>query len=363
MFNARPDALGIALTGGALLAATSWEETRGRRALWLAAAACVAILFTRTNFAPILLAIGIGFFLRDKGAALRFAAYTAGGSFALFVLTDVLTDGAFVRNQVDFYSMRNWWPGLLGAVDAITLPFPNPILAIGAAAVAIALGGWRTAPSAVWAWLASILILLTAVRVGAAENYAFPLAFTSSILLGPALARVRRSVSEGAAGAVAFAIALLLLPSAILAVRQLPSKVDHLGELEAVNQAAVRQLEGAQGPLLGDRLDLLLAAGGGLYIYDFVNTELAFSGVWDEEPLAARIEAQDFALIQVAADPTKTGVWTPRLTEALRTAYCPVFGEEVVFPGQSIWILRPCDGAAKNSQKGPVQKKKAAQEQ
>jgi dolichyl-phosphate-mannose-protein mannosyltransferase len=343
MFNARPDALAIALTGGALLAATSWEETRGRRALWLAAAACVAILFTRPNYAPIALAIAVGIVLRDRNAALRFTAYTAGGAIGLLVLVTVLTDGEFIRNMRDFSSIGSSWANLLGVVDVVTLPFPNPILAIAAVEVAIALRGWRAAPSAVWAWPASILILLTAVRTGSADNYVFALAFTSSILLGPALARVRRSVSEGAAGAVAFAIALLLLPSAIQAVRQLPSRVDHLGELDAANRAAVRQLEAAHGSLLGDRLDLSLAAGGGLQIDGFIHPQFATSGVWDQEPLAERIRAQEFALIQTSADPRASVVWTPGLTEAMRAAYCPVFSEVVVFPGQSIWVSRPCD--------------------
>lgn len=342
MFNARPDALAIALTGGALLAATSWEETRGR-ALWLAAAACVAIVFTRPNYAPIALAIGVGIFLRDRNAALRFAAYTAGGAIFLLVLATALTDGAFIRNMRDFNSIGYSSANLRGVVDAVTLPFPNPIFAIAAVEVAIALRAWRSAPSAVWAWLASILILLTAVRLGASDNYVIPLAFTSSILFGPALARVRRSVSEGAAGAVAFAVALLMLPSALQAVRQLPSKIDHLAELDATNQAAVRELEAADGSLLGDRLDLSLASGGGLQIDGFNHPQFATFGVWDQEPLAQRIQAQEFALIQTSVDPRASVVWTERLTEAMRAAYCPVFGEVVVFPGQSIWVSRPCD--------------------
>jgi hypothetical protein len=243
----------------------------------------------------------------------------------------------------DFSAIGYSWASLLGVVDVVTLPFPNPIFAIAAVEVAIAVRGWRAAPSTVWAWLASILILLTAVRIGSADNYAFPLAFTSSILLGPALARVRRSVGEGAAGAVAFAIALLLLPSAIQAVRQLPSRVEHLGELDAANQAAVRQLEAAHGSMLGDRLDLSLASGGGLQIDGFIHPELATYGVWDQEPLAERIRNQEFALIQTSADPRTSLVWTARLTEELRAAYCPEFSETVVFPGQSIWVSRPCD--------------------
>jgi hypothetical protein len=346
MFNARPDALAIALTGGALLAATSWEETREGRALWLAAAACVAIVFTRPNFAPIPLAIAVGLFLRNRDAALRFAAYTAGGAILLLVIATALTDGAFIRNTRDFNSIGYSWANLRGVVDTVTLPFPNPIFAIAAVEVAIALRPWRSAPSAAWAWLASVLILLTAVRLGASDNYIFPLAFTSSILLGPALARVRRSVSQGAAGAVAFAVALLMLPSAIQAVRLLPSKIDHLAD--TANQAAVRELEASHGPLLGDRLDLSLASGGGLQIDGFNHPQFATSGVWDQEPLAERIEAQEFALIQTSVDPQTSLVWTQRLTDALRAAYCPMFSEAVVFPGQSIWVLRPCDPSQQN---------------
>jgi Dolichyl-phosphate-mannose-protein mannosyltransferase len=349
MFNARPDALAIALTGGALLAATSWEETRERRTLWLAAAACVAIVFTRPNFAPIPLAIAVGFFLRDREAALRFAAYTAGGAILLLVIAAALTDGAFIRNTRDFNSIGYSWANLRGVVDSVTLPFPNPIFAIAAVEVAIALRTWRSAPSAVWAWLASVLILLTGVRLGASDNYIFALAFTSSILLGPALARVRRSVGQGGAAAVAFAFALLMLPSAIQALRLLPDKIDHLAELDAANKAAVRELEAGHGPLLGDRLDLALASGGGLQIDGFNHPQFATFGVWDQEPLAARIEAQEFALIQTSVDPQTSLVWTQRLTEALRAAYCPVFSETVVFPGQSIWVLRQCDPSQQGS--------------
>jgi hypothetical protein len=343
MFNARPDGLAIALTGGALLAATQWEQTRGRRALWLAAIACVGLVFTRPNYAPILLALGVALFLRDRNAALRFAAYTAGVGVLALLLADVLTDGAFIRNMRDFNSIGYSWANLLGVVDTVTLPLLHPIYPIAAVEVAIALRTWRYAPSAVWAWLASILILLTALRLGASDNYVVPLAFTSSVLVGPALARVRRSASAAAAAAVAFAVALLILPSVVQSVRLLPDKIDHLAELDATNRAAVRELEAANGLLLGDRLDLSLAAGGGLQIDGFNHPEFAAAGVWDPSPLAERIRAQEFAVIQTSVDPEKPVTWTQQLTDALRDSYCPAFGEVVTFPGQSIWLWRPCD--------------------
>jgi hypothetical protein len=343
MFNARPDSLAVALTGGALLAATHWEDTRGRLVLWLAALACVGLVLTRPNYGPIVLALGIAFLLRDRSAALRFAAYTAGGTVLVFVLADVLTDGAFVRNMQDFNSIGYSWSNLIGVVDTVTLPFLHPVYVVAAVEVAIVLRAWRSAPSAVWAWLASIVVLLTAVRLGAADNYIVPLAFTSSVLMGPALARVRRSAGAPAAAAVAFAVALLMLPSVVQGVRELPGKLDHLADLDAANQAAVSELTTADGAFLGDRLDLALAAGGGDQIDGFNHPQFAAAGVWDAGPLAERIRAREYALIQTSVDPATPVTWTQQLTDAMRASYCPEFSEIVTFPGQSIWLWRPCN--------------------
>jgi hypothetical protein len=341
VFNARPDALALALTAAALLAATVWEDTRSTRSLVGAGTASVALLFTRQNYAPIVLAIAIGVFLRDRRAGSRFALSVLGASLALVVMINLLTEGAFLSNSRDFNAIGYSLESLGNVLEFVMLPFPDPILVVGAIEAIVALLAWRTARSVVWAWLGALLVLLTAVRIGSADNYVLALGLTSSILLGPALARARQAAGPGIAAVGAGAIALMLLPHTVDAIRELPGRLDDLGRLDRVYDGAVEQIETAPGEKFGDRLDLMLASGNPPGFDPFNYKELAEAGVWDPEPLAERIRSREFGAIQTSFDVEAAEGWAPPLFEAIRTHYCPVFSEPSVHPSGT-YIYQPC---------------------
>jgi hypothetical protein len=338
---ARPDAPALAFTAAALFAATLWEDTRSNRSLVGAGVASVALLFTRQNYAPIVLAIAIGVLLRDRRAGSRFVLSVLGASLTLVGVTNLLTDGAFLSNSRDFSAIGYSLEALGDVVDAVTLPFPNPILAVGAIEAIVALLAWRTARSVAWAWLGGLLVLLTAVWTGSSVNYALALGLTSSILLGPALARARQAAGPRIAAAAAGAIALLLLPHTVSVVQELPRRIDELGHLDRVYSRSVEQIEAIPGETVGDRLDLMLASGNPPGPDLFNHTKFAEAGVWNPDPLAQRIRRRELAAIQTSVDVNVAEPWAPPLIAAIRDYYCPIFAEYVNYP-VGIYVYVPC---------------------
>ncbi len=347
----RPDALAVALAAAALLAATRWEAERERGALVLAAVACVATIATKQNFAVVAVAIFAAAWFRDRRQAAIFAGGVAAGCLLVFGVAELASDGAFLRNMSDFAKTGYSAQAFRDVVEGALLPYPNPLLAVAALEAGFALRHWRSARAVHWAWLGSLAVVASAVKLGSAGNYWVLTIFASGLLAGPALQRLRLQAGDAAAAAAAAMLALALLPQAVKSIEDTNAIRDDLSALNAVNAEAAARIADRGGSLLGDRSDIALAAGRAPSFDAAPFVLLERSGEWDPEPLARRIRRGRFATIQSSFDlhadpiPTYQGVpsWPLSMVEAARVAYCESWSTEVssaTAPG--IWIYRPC---------------------
>jgi hypothetical protein len=354
---ARPDALAVGLTGGLVAAITAWEGRRAPALLWLAAAAATALILTKHNFAPLVAGIVVAVWLRDRRAAARLALAAAAGTIALAALAQVTSGGAFFDNMSDF-TRSGYSLGSLGdALEAELLPFPNPLYVVGALEVVAAMRSWRDARAVHWAWLGSLLVTLTAVKLGAAANYWLATAFLSAALLGPALARLR-SYAPAASAAAAAALALLLLPGIGDRVQTLRDFNRGLPGLEESNAEAAAVLERAGGRVFGDRPDLILEAGQDPSFDAAPFRLLADRRAWDPGPTARALGRAEFGTVQASfdllADPIRTyqGIpdWPPQLVHAVRASYCPLWSSGGPLP---VYVYEPCGRGGRAAVRSP----------
>jgi 4-amino-4-deoxy-L-arabinose transferase-like glycosyltransferase len=347
----RPDALALGLTGAALLAATCWEEERERAVLLLAAATCVALIATKQNFGVIPVAILAAAWLRDRRAAVTFASAVAAGCLLVAGVAELASDGAFLRNMRDFADTGYSSAALRDVVEGALLPYPNPLLVVGALEAGFALSRPRSARSVHWAWLASLAVVLSAAKLGSAANYWLLTIYASAVLTGPALQRLRRHAGAAATAVAALLLALTLLPQTLKTLEDTNAIRDDLSALDDVNTEAAARMAAAGGEVFGDRSDLALAAGGPPSFDAAPFVLLERSGEWDPGPVAEAVRAGRFETIQssfdLAADPVPSyqsvPAWPLSVIEAARASYCEVWSTELssaTAPG--IWLYRPC---------------------
>jgi hypothetical protein len=346
---ARPDGLAMGLIGCAVWAATRWEQTGSRRTLWLAAALSAAFVIVKYNFAPVGVGVAVAIWLRDRGAAYRYAGIATVLTLAAFGLTELLSGGSFRDNTSDFAS--GYSLGLLRSiVESVVLPLPNLLFIV--AAIELGLVLWRREQIRVahLAFLGGVAVLLSAVKIGASINYVAPAALLGSILVGPALARLRADASPRVAIAVPLVLAVAFLPSALDRIRGLPDVQDNFDEMSAAAEEASQRLSETSGPVFGDRNDLTLAAGKGPSYDSLPMTILADAAVWDTQPVIERVEAHEFDMIQSGFDlsgpaPESGGTesWPRDLIEAVEASYCEAWSAEIpASTGTGIWLYEPC---------------------
>lgn len=343
LFNARPDAVGLAFMAGAVLLATRWEESRkGNQIAWVALLLSLMVM-TRQNFAPIAVALILWVGLRDRGAAVRLTGFLVATGLAVIVLFELISGGAFLASTRDFNAIGYSLASLRAAVDLVTLPLLNPIFAGAAVGAFVLLRAWRRAPAVVWAWLGAGIVAFSAVRIGSSDNYFLPLAVLSSIVFAVSLKHLRDGGGVSVAIAATAAVALVLLPGAAKDLRTLSADVQHLSDLDDASSAAEVAIESAGGTMFGDRTDLAEATGNAPGLDAFNHTLLADVGVWDPAVLAGRISAAEFEVIQTSFDANEVVGWAPDLISALRANYCETYAAEVEYPGYGVWLYEPCE--------------------
>ena len=346
---ARPDGLGLGLIGGAVWAATRWEDSNRRNDLWIAAAFSAAFVVVKYNFAPVAAGIAVALWLRDRRAAYEYALVAAVATAAIFGLTQALSGGLFSQNTSDFAS--GYSLGLLRAiVESIVLPLPNLLFIVAAIEVAFVLVRHERPRVAHLAFIGGLAVMLSAAKVGASINYVAPAAFLASVLVGPALTRLRAEASPRMAIAVPLVLAVAFLPSASDRLRGLPSVETRFDEMHVASLEASQRLARTPGPVFGDRNDLTIAAGKGPSFESLPMTILADAGAWDTAPLVARVRARELDLIQSGFDlsgpaPESGGTesWPQELIAAVEDSYCEQWSAEVpASTGNGIWLYEPC---------------------
>jgi hypothetical protein len=347
---ARPDGIAIGLIGCAIWAATSWEESRRRRDLWIAAALSAAFVVVKYNFAPVAAGIAVAVWLRDRKAGYSYGIGAALLTAGTFGLVQLVSGGLFGENTSDFaagYSL-----GLLRSiVESIALPLPNLFFIVAAVELVIVLVRREQVRVVHLGFVGAVAVLLSAAKVGASVNYVAPAALLASMLAGPALTRLRAEASPRWALAVPLLLAVAFLPSAVDRIRGLPAVDENFDEMHAASLEAAERLTAVPGPVFGDRNDLTIAANKGPSFDNLPMTILADDGVWDTEPLIQQVNEQELDLIQsgfdLSGEPPESGgteSWPKDLVMAVRGSYCVAWSAEVpASTGNGIWLYEPCD--------------------
>jgi hypothetical protein len=222
---------------------------------------------------------------------------------------------------------------------------------VAAVAALASLSGWRSLRAASLTWFAAVVVLVSAIKLGSGPNYWLPTFFASSVLLGPALHRLRLVGGTAATAAAAAAVAFMLMPGTIERLVDVGRVPGQLSALRDANAEAVERIESLNGELLADRHDLAIESGHRPTFDAPPFAILAVRGNWDPDPLANAVRRRRFGVIQSSfalhSDPIPTyqGIrhWPRVVVEAARKSYCLRWSTDVgslTAPG--IWIYAPC---------------------
>ena len=316
----RVDALALALSLGALACLARWPESR--RAPIAAALLLTLSVYTRQSY---LLAAPVAAFAylaaASRRRALVFALVFAGLVSAVYLALDRTTAGGFSLHVITANVNEFSVPRLARLAREFVALLPVLV----AASAAFATLGRRACPAA-WRLivpygLAAALGALSIGKVGSNVNYWLECCAAASLATG-ALVHVlqRRPLVRAAA-----ALLLLLQTSALLDGGRygahLRAKLEARAQLEAID-AVVRA---EPGPVLADEaLGLLPLAGRRVELQPFEMTRLALAGSWDEAPLLAALERQEYRVIlmhRAHGSLVHLTRWTPRMLESIDRYY------------------------------------------
>ena len=337
----RPDVFALVFAAGALAAVTRWEDEREPRWLIYTALFCAAMVLTRQVYAPIAGALILAVLIRDPRAGLRTLATSVGATLAVLALTELASGGSFsadIRAFTDLVRLSS----LTELIESQLWP-PNPLYLIGALGCAAGFARGMTLRAVHLAWLGGAICCLAAVKVGSSGNYLLPLMWASAILGGPALELARARMSRPAFGIASVAVGLLLISPAHYAIERARAVSDLTASLNRSQDEAAERLAAIDGPVLGDRFDLALAAGRVPDFEALLLSQLELTGVRTPTELARAVHRQRFEGIQASFDlfattPSYQGLsfWPPSVVAAARAAYCERW------QGDFVWLYRPC---------------------
>lgn len=343
-WGVRPDTPALAFMAVGVLVVTRWENDRGAHAPVTAALLMVAMVFTKHNFAPVAVALGVDFLLRDRRAAARYALVGGGVAMALLGVVQVTT-GAFVQNMVGFAGGVSLHSLADTAVNTIR-PSPHPALIL--ALVAVVVSGWR---AVTLTWVAGFAVLLTAVKVGSSVNYAAVIYLTSAILLAVTLEWINTRWGPRSLLLISTAAALLLV---VPLQREMEARAIDLDQIDATSRVeaeAVEVIRAHPGRIVGDRDDLILEAGRESELEPYVYAQLEDAGTWDPAGLVAALDAHRVALVQTRFDVSQpidtyhdTPVWPRSVIDAVRRSYCLTWHttQPKLLADHGLWLYEPC---------------------
>ena len=346
----RPDMLAVTLGVVALLAVTVWED-QPRSGLAVAAAVVTgAMIMTKLNFAPLAAGLALAIWLRRRKTGLSFTLGVAAIVVIAFAVTQITSSGAFWQNTRDFSGVGYSLAALRGVVVSAVVPVPNPILIVGAIETIFAISSGQTRAIHL-NWLASMAVLASAAKLGSAGNYWLATTVASSILLGPALLRLRKASSRSVAAGVALFLSLSLCPQVFVFGADLRSEATMGLRRSVASAEAVRHIREAGGrPFINDA-DLALHVGVQPSFEQHPFSVLANKGRWDPRTLAKAVEDRKFSVIESSFDlrkdpiPTYQGidVWPKVLVIAARRSYCLTWDEPLPSDiGNGFWLYEPC---------------------
>lgn len=345
--SARPDSLALALAAGCLWAVTRWEDDGSSFALTSSALLGVAMVFTKHNYGPLVLAVVLAVALRDPRAARRFVAVTLMAAAITLTVVEAIA-GSFLATVVGFGGGTAWAPLRATLLEVFADPYPHPALALAVVPIVTA----RRPRAAHLAWFAGFVTLLTAAKVGSSMNYGAVMFLASAALLAPALEWAdSRGAVVGVAVSTVVAVALMPALGDELAARRADLAV--MDEARRSDEQAIARLAD-RGLVLGDRDDLLLRAGHEPRFEPYVYAQLEADGAWDPNRLHEAILAGRFDLVQTSFDldapmvVTTGGAprWPLTTVAAIRSTYCQAWAlpgsRPTVGAASGVWLYERC---------------------
>jgi hypothetical protein len=375
---ARVDFLSIALSvWGLVVFALRGTRPEGRLARWLAILFFTLALLTKQTSLAAPAACTIWLFVRDRRQGIRFfltLALAVGGT---TVLLCVLTAGRYWMHTVTYNRNVMHWNELLLWARHFYQCYALLLL------VLVILGGWalvgvwrafrsRTAPSEdvssdpdltlflLYATL-NVASLVTLAKAGAAENYLLEPHLAAALFLGVALDALLgrlHAPDRKRLGATTVAVCVLVLlvgngwwyaPWARLFHFSAPSPLlSGLTQGARVEQAILQRPR----PVLSEDPIYHLRLGRPVLFQNFIMTQLAGEGKWDESPLVRRVEAREIALVVSHQKLEDADQFFNRYSPALRQAIVenyrlletlprPNAPQEPYPPLQTIYIYEP----------------------
>jgi len=316
----RVDLLGLALSLAGLLIVIRRSERRG--ALLTAALLLTAAIYTRQTYAlaaPFTAFVWLA--LHSRRRAFAFAATVAALTAIVYLMLDGLTDGGFFFHVVTANVNSFSGARLLRLATEAGMMIP---LFLAAAALYLIVGA-RT-PDALWKFCApylvvSLLVALTIGKSGSNVNYWLESCAALSIATAGLVSWSRRRATIRVAVLLLLAVQVSMLLGGNRYSRHLRWKLEQGARMAALTEL----LQRTDGPVLADEeLGLLPLAGRAVELQPFELSALARRGSWDEAPLLAALERQEFELIlmyRVPWSPLHRTRWTPAMLERIERKY------------------------------------------
>lgn len=318
----RVDLLALALSLLALAVLVRWPGAGW--GLWVAGVLLAASVYTRQSYALAAPAAAFVWLWSTAGLrrALGLAALVGGLGLAAFLVLQLVTGGGFFFNIVtanvneyrwdilerNLDSLRdNAWPLMgLGALGVAFGPRRNPLYAL---AVVYLAGG--------------ALSGLTVGKIGSNVNYLLEFCAGLCLVAGGLAAWARQQ--PGRAWLAAGVVAALALQAAYSLRMTLTVYASDLGDRRSLTPELYRLaalVAEADGPVLADEyMGLSTLAGQPLYLQPFEVTQLARAGVWDQAPLLASLDEQQFAMILLYDPEWSRERWTPEMLAMIEGNY------------------------------------------
>lgn len=297
------------------------EDRRHDRGTIILSGLCfVAALFSRQSMiaAPAACAAAYWFCREDRQRSLKlFLSCTVGLAVLIGVALTVMTRGEFFRHSVlytmgtyEFHDFVRWTKEYLNIHGMMTL-----VSVLGAVFITS-----RKSPVLSLFWMFSLLITLTAGKLGASINYFLEFWSASCILTGLVLSHFENN--DHAPQKMLIRVGVMGVIAAQLYVFQ--GRIDFTVPSKEYRQASedLSALIGrAPGEVLSEYTGYTAQNGKESIYQSFSMAQLALEGKWDEGPILDDLKKQRFALIILTGVGMEYDRWTPRFKQAVERYY------------------------------------------
>lgn len=245
---------------------------------------------------------------------LLFSGITAG----VFFVLNGITHGEFLRHTV-FYTMSSfelsdffkWFKEFWNTHWVLT----------GVSALSVVIAFKKKKMSVpVFFWLFSLLVTVTAGKLGASINYFLELWAANCVMTGLLLSRFERGALKPEAGLLGLIFFMLL----IIQLSILHKRIDFTlpsAEYRQASQDMTELIQGSSAEVLSEYMGYALQNGKESVYQSFSMAQLALDGKWDESRIINDLKNHRFGIIIMTGVGMEYDRWTPRFKDAVNQYY------------------------------------------